>query len=311
MTLYRFDIHIDAAFATPPKGDTLFGQFCWQIVQKFGSEKLETLLSAYHQKPFAILSDILPQNSIKKAPISNSLFGVAFDPKKRKEIKAKNIIRIDALQNNSFKYNKNLIENHTEFETDYSADESIVVRNSISRLTDTTQKGFDPFSNYRYDYRKNEASFYLLIEEDQLSLQDAQTVLEQIGKTGFGKDATIGRGKFTISSVEKVAFNQPDANAMITLSPSILSGQNFTNAWYEVFTRFGKHGNYLAHSLVWKNPILMADSFALIQAPPTQYIGKGLGGDGNISKAMPKTVHQGYAITIPIILELEHETVSA
>ncbi len=310
MKLYRIDIEIESAFATIPKGDTFFGQFCWQIVQNKGNSKLETLLKDYNQKPFAIISDLLPDNCIKKPPVADSLFGIEFNPKKRKIIKAKNIVNIQKLEENNFVYNKEFIENKIEMDKKYKTKETIVVRNSIDRITSTTNKGFDPFTNFRYDYPIKNATFYLALDAS-ISIEDAANYLEQIGKTGLGKDATVGRGKYRIKEIKEYCFNNPNANAMITLSPSILSNQDFEEVWYNVFTRFGKHGNYLAHALVWKNPILLADSFALIKGSPKLYIGKGLGGDGTISKSMPQTVHQGYAITIPITLEFKNETVSA
>jgi len=310
MKLYRFDIKIKSAFATIPKGDTFFGQFCWQIVQNFGSEKLDKLLSDYKTKPFAIISDILPQNSIKKPPISNSLFDIEFDPTKRKEIKAKNIIIIDELINNGYRYNKEFIQNHTHKGSSFKYEESIIVRNSINRLTSTTDKGFDPFSNFRFDIEIKDATFYLLLD-DRVTLDEAKLLLEQIGKIGLGKDATIGRGKFNIINISETSFETTDTDALITLSPSILSDQGFSDAWYDTFTRFGRHGNHLAHSLVWKNPILLADSFALIKSDFKPYIGKGLGGDGTISKSLEETIHQGYAITIPIKLEVNNEAIFA
>lgn len=311
MKLYRFDIKIKGAFATIPKGDTFFGQVCWQIVQYYGKERLDGLLKEYTSgKPFAIISDILPQNRIQKPPIPNSLFGIAFDPKKRKETKSKNIISIENLEKSGYCYDKKFVTEKAESQKEFTYQESIVVRNAINRLTSTTDKGFDPFANERYDYKCDDATFYILLD-DRFPVEMAQEVLEQIGQTGLGKDATIGRGRYHITSVKEHTFDNKTANALITLSPSVLSNQGFDTAWYDTFTRFGKHGNYLAHSLVWKNPILLANSFALVKSKPKQFIGVGLGGDGTISKAMPESVHQGYAITIPVKLEIEHETISA
>ncbi len=310
MKLYRFDIVLESAFATIPKGDTIFGQFCWQIVQNMGSNELDRLLETYQQAPFAIISDLLPANSIRKPPIADSLFGISFDPKKRKILKAKNMIDLDEFEQHAFRYNKRFIIDKIKSNEPYKIHETIVVRNAIDRLTSTTDTGFDPFANYRYDHGMPKATFYLMLD-DRLPIEDARRYLEQIGKTGLGKDATIGRGRYRIKSVREYRFDNPDANAMMTLSPSVLHGQGFKKVWYDTFTRFGKHGNHLAHALVWKNPILMADSFALIYSDPKPYIGQGLGGDGSISKAMTQTVHQGYAITIPITLEVDNETVPA
>jgi CRISPR-associated protein Csm4 len=47
-----------SAFGTLLKGDTLFGQFCWQAVydSELLSGGLEKRLSEYHENPFAIFS---------------------------------------------------------------------------------------------------------------------------------------------------------------------------------------------------------------------------------------------------------------
>ena len=226
MKLYRFDIILESAFATIPKGDTFFGQFCWQIVQNAGSNTLDKLLEMYVTTPFAILSDILPANCIKKPPVADSLFGIAFNPKKRKVLKAKNIININDLENYKLCYDKHFITNSIKTDKSFKLHEAVIVRNAINRLTSTTDKGFDPFSNYRYDYHINDATFYLMLD-DRLSIDAATQYLEQIGKTGLGKDATTGKGKYRIKEVHEHSFENPDANAMITLSPSVLYDQGF------------------------------------------------------------------------------------
>jgi len=48
MTRYKLKISMRSAFATPPKGDTLFGQLCWHIVETEGVKKLETVLKGYN-----------------------------------------------------------------------------------------------------------------------------------------------------------------------------------------------------------------------------------------------------------------------
>ncbi len=311
MNLYKIKIKIKTPFATIPKGDTIFGHLCWQIVQNQGEEALHNLLSDYKNEPFMVISDFLINNTISKPPISNSLFGIKFDPKKRKEIKAKNIIKIDELIENKFILNKDFINNKTYLKKEYEYKESIVIRNSIDRLTSTTKKGFDPYASYRYDYDlkiNNIAYLYILIDNNKdISIEQIYKYLKQIGDSGFGKDASIGYGKFDVIEYKEFEFKNDNTNALITLSPSVLSKQNFKKAWYETFVRFGKHGNYLAHSLVWKNPIILADSFALVISEYKKYIGQGLGGNGEISKSLKETVHQGYAITIPVTLELENE----
>jgi CRISPR-associated protein Csm4 len=299
---YRVEITIQSSFATPPKGDTLFGYFCWMLAEKKGSSALTTLLEGYTQgKPFAIFSDLLVGDHILFPPIPHAHLGITFDPKERKTLKRQRALSLQKLSELG-----NVIDKDTKKECEdisvTTPTESIQIRNHINRLIDTTGESFDPFASKRFDWeQQKKATLYLLLDTNRLSKEDGVDILEAMGLSGFGKDATIGRGRFRVDKIEPFHWESQGHNALITLSPSILSGQGFTEAYYEPFTRFGKHGGWLSHGTVWKNPILMADSFALVKAEnPPQFIGKGLGGDGTLSVQLYETVHQGYAVALPV-----------
>jgi len=302
MKLYKITLNIDGTFATPPKGDTLFGQLCWSLAELEGEAKLDQWLEGYtDNRPFFIVSDILLGDRVLFPPIPPTHLGIPFDAGSRKELKCKRAITIDALKKSGYKINASTRLACENFENWHT---TIQMRNKIDRRNNTTGNGFDPFASKRYDIKKREATLYIAVDNNRINIETLSKALEYVGKYGFGKDATIGRGRFTVKEIEEKSFNMKDANAVLTLGPSILYGQNFEEVYYDPFTRFGKHGGYLAHGRVWKNPVVMADSFALIKKDtPSMYIGQGLGGDGSISKRMPKTVHQGYAVTIPVRLE--------
>ena len=148
------------------------------------------------------------------------------------------------------------------------------------------------------------ATLFFLVDETRIDVETIRKGFEAIGKAGFGKDATIGRGRFSVLGCERFEFAAKKPNALLTLAPSVLSGQGIEEAYYEPFTRFGKHGGPLAHGLPWKNPVLMADTFALVHSDsPRPFIGIGLGRDGSISTRFPQTVQQGYAPVISVRLE--------
>jgi len=302
MRRYRFTLAIDGAFSTPPKGDTLFGQLCWSLVELEGGESLDRWLEGYtNRRPSFVVSDMLAGDMVLFPPVPTAHLGIPFEAKKRKDLKRKRAITIGALEQRDYQIDKSTrlaCESHESWLT------SIQMRNRIDRRNDTTGNGFDPFASKRYDICRSSATLYMVVDEKRIDLSTLRKALEYIGKNGFGKDATIGRGRFTVTNVEPVSFDTEKSNALLTLAPSVLYGQNFEEVYYEPFTRFGKHGGYLAHGRVWKNPVLMADSFALVKTDSSSFfIGHGLGGDGTISKRMPKTVHQGYAVTIPVRLE--------
>ncbi len=304
MTLFRLQIEVRSAFATPPKGDTLFGQLCWQIAETEGTKRLEELLAGYTEgRPFAVVGDMLPEDMLLFPPVPLSHLGIAFDPKKRKEIKRRRAFSMEQLQQNGGRMDAALKDSCISAESSQWA-ETIQMRNSIDRIGGTTGEGFDPFASMRSDLRTGEATLYLLIDEERIERQIIEKAFQTMGTAGFGKDATVGRGRFNVVSCKPFAFTANEPNALLTLAPSVLADQGFEEAYYEPFTRFGKHGGHLAHGLPWKNPVLMADTFALIHSvAPRPFIGMGLGGDGSISARLPQTVHQGYAPTVSVRLE--------
>ncbi len=101
---------------------------------------------------------------------------------------------------------------------------------------------------------------------------------------------------------------QQQANACFTLAPCTTQGLGLDAArsFYEVFTRFGRHGDAAVYSeRPFKAPVLMAQTGALLTPavlPENGIIGRGLGGDGSLSYAIPETVQQGYAPFIGVRL---------
>lgn len=68
MRFYAITITPISGFATPLKGDTLFGQFCWQIANRpdsflHGGQKFNDVIQNYAkgEKPFAVFSSAFPK----------------------------------------------------------------------------------------------------------------------------------------------------------------------------------------------------------------------------------------------------------
>lgn len=298
---FKVEVTIQSAFATAPKGDTLFGYFCWILAEMDGASELSKMLEGYTKgEPFAIFSDFLAGDRILFPPVPTAHLGIEFNPNERKTFKRKRTLSIEKLNELG-----NVIDKTTkEACEDISATEpkeSIQMRNRLSRILGTTGESFDPFASKRFDLKESSGTIYVLLDTNRISVEKFEKIVKIMGKSGFGKDATIGRGRFRVDKIEPIKWESKDHNAILTLSPSILYDQGFKEAYYEPFTRYGKHGGALSHGTVWKNPILMADSFALIRVENLpKFIGKGLGSDGTLSVELYETVHQGYAIALPV-----------
>jgi CRISPR-associated protein Csm4 len=307
-----------SAFATVPLGDTLFGQLCWQLRYQLGESALNKLLEGYTEgKPFAVVSDFLPEGYVPRPvlPSSKERLKVGADAnaeqelvKRRKQLKKLQWVPLDKI--------------HEPVETWVNYAQHIDLgnwfaqyRNSINRLTGTTGKeGFAPYEVNQFWYRTersdktandqklivHQLDCYLDYDAQRISSDILQEAMRQIGLSGFGKDASVGAGRFEIVKVIENPAPVPQQH-VLTLSNCVPVELNLRadQSFYKLFVRFGRHGAEDVHTgKPFKAPILMAERGALLTlTEPLQssFVGVGVGGAGLLSNARAETVHQGYA----------------
>lgn len=302
MKLYKLTLRPQSSFMTPLKGDTLFGQLCWQIRETHGNDHLEQLLEGYtEQRPFAVISDAFTHNTLPMPNVPMHLktqLSQANDVKKLKKIKH---VSTDKLQQPL-----NQWLDRQSSETTAQAIPYQRMHNSINRLTNSTGgEGFSPFTLNKYTYPANTLlDCYLALDEQRLPPQQAQHMFETIGLIGFGRKANTGHGKFSVESLTQVEPHHPQANAYLTLAPARVKPQGWIaeKSYYQLFTRFGRHGIQLVHNQPFKQPVMMMDTGALLTPQhyqPTPYIGTGLSG---VSQVQPNAVQQAYSPVIGILL---------
>lgn len=189
--------------------------------------------------------------------------------------------------------------------------------NVIDRRSGTTGEGFAPYVMTQHWYADAPLDIHIALDDSQLSLNELRLLLENIGAFGFGRDASIGLGKFRLDALETQPLReQPQANAWLTLAPCAPQILVFDpdRCFYHVFTRFGRHGDIAVHTgKPFKTPILLAQTGAVL-TPKTyetrSFIGRGLGGDGSLSNAIRETVQQGYTPVVGIRLPTVGEKVA-
>lgn len=322
METYQIIISLQSAFATLLKGDTLFGQLCWAIRNRFGENQLHQALDGYvNNQPFAVVSDAFPENylPLPKLPSNYFILPEGEDHKSLKKrtflpendfqkpvqewlqhaVNPKSIINTLTEQQNSLIHFNSLSEFHPQ------------AHNTINRQTNTTgPTGFAPYSvEQEWFIPGLRWTIYLLLDTTRVNVADCRQCLTDIGSFGYGKDASIGMGKFKIDDFQTIQLPaQPDANASLTLSPCAPQGLDFDDkhSYYQIFTRFGRHGDMAAQQdgKPFKNPILLANTAGVFGVAPPQsgFIGQGIGGNAQLSKTLPTTVHQGYAPVMGIKL---------
>jgi len=181
--------------------------------------------------------------------------------------------------------------------------------NTINRQTWTTGTGdFAPFTTSYACYAPSmKLALLALLDEAATSIENVLEGLRRIGLSGFGKDASTGKGRFQVEAwAELTPPEVPDANACYCLSPCVPVPNSFEQVFFAPFIRYGRHGDRLASSSrPFKNPVIMADDGAVfIPKDPSVfkrlYWGCAVTG---ISKIQPGAVMQGYTICLPMKLE--------
>ena len=121
---------------------------------------------------------------------------------------------------------------------------------------------------------------------------------------GYGKDITIGKGRFEIESISPLEI-EFTSEYFMSLSPFVITDNEIiADIYYEPFVRFGKFGAEWANFNAFKRPILFADSASVILFKESQnkkFIGCAV---ENIALSddtkQKKSVQQGYTILLPL-----------
>jgi len=333
---YEIIIKPLSGFGTLIKGDTLFGHICWQAAYDddlFG-KPLKDLLKGYSENPFIILSTAYPRVNNKTAfkrpdmPL-DALFDFSDMTRsqmirERKIYKQKNWMLVDTLNKQIRVRNMDFISDSELFEK-CAADMDLALHrdlcrsfsdmfsqmhNTINRLTGTTGSGM--FAPYSVDQTVFMPDVHLVVYaalDETVNIEQVFEAMRRIGKSGFGRDASTGLGRFDVISANEVALmkNKETANACYTLSPCVPEKGRFRESFFAPFVRFGRHGDVYAKSAhPFKNPVIMADEGAVFIPAGTDVFEKPYIGTAvtNISKAEPGTVMQGYSLYLPVEVEV-------
>lgn len=301
------------AFGGPIRGDTLFGQLCWAARHRYGEDRLDEWLQGYtNGAPFIVVSDAFPAGYLPRPALPLHRFETVPDTDRKAVKKRKWLPRQHFAEPIANWLGAMVAEAKISKEHDIVAIHS-QPHNTLNRMTGTTGTGeFAPYAISQHWFAPGlDFDLYIAYDEQQIDSDAIKTLLADIGLTGYGRDASIGLGKFEVKSCDHHDWpSQEDANAWLTLAPAAPQGLSFSTAasWYQPFTRFGRHGDLAVHSgRPFKSPLLMTDTAAILTPAPwvpgKTFIGQGLGGDGSLSKAIGKTVHQGYAPVLQVRLE--------
>jgi CRISPR-associated protein Csm4 len=305
----RISLRPLTAFGTPLVGDTLFGQLCWTLRRRHGEARLEALLEGYTEaRPFAVVSDALPAGFLP-LPTLPSTFWRKNEAEDRKALKGKHWLNTEHLGLELPEWQSSARNDEEAYgEAPLSA---MQPHNAINRLTGTTgaDGGFAPYASpQRWYGAEARLDVYIVLDEERLTWAELLAALADIGAGGYGRDASAGLGKFELEPAAAPANPawgdglQPGRH-WLTLANCAPQGLGYDpeNSYYQITTRFGRHGDVAAlGGQPFKQPLLMAKLGAVFTLPEPdarRYLGQGL---GHVSKSDDRAVHQGYAPVVPL-----------
>ncbi|MCF8169192.1 MAG: hypothetical protein K9K38_14680 [Rhodoferax sp.] len=326
MQTHRITLRPLSAFGTPLAGDTLFGQLCWTLRHQLGNVRLNELLHGYTScQPFAVLSDAFPADHVPLPHVPSELWQkpTTADAPDRKLLKKRKWLPLAAMAKPFVQW-QSLAKGDADVAPRAATPiERAQPHNTINRQTGTTGEGqFTPYTMPQiWFHPAMQFDLYVVLDDARLSLAEFSAALHYMGQVGFGRDASIGLGKFAlvgdmVSNSLRGGGTAPKgdmANSYLTLGPCAPQGQGFcpVRSTYQVATRFGRHGDAAVQSgQPFKRPVLLAKAGAVFWPESLEstchFIGQGLGGPTNpVSLAMPETVQQGYAPVVAISRPVE------
>ncbi len=329
-----------SAFGTLLKGDTLFGQFCWQVAEdpSLAQKELTELLDSYEMHPFVVFSSAWPTFiegneryfALPRPELPLSIIGepenissCAERLRKRKENRARKWFIVSRGLNDSLSWDR-LIDDNKLFEKvsvglpREERQRLIIERknrpiiyceqqhNTINRLTSTTGTGmFAPYSMQNIWFMpRMELAIFVAFDSNLINISQIKAGLERIGDYGYGRDASTGLGRFVISDIEKVDWPMAsEGQKVFTLGPCVPEKGRFNSMYFQPFTRFGRHGAQLLHTgRPFKNPVLMASEGAVFETKVGDRLSRPWIGTAikGVSKALSETVVQGYSLVLPL-----------
>ncbi len=335
MKVFEFCLKPVSDFATELQGDCLFGQICWQLAQDSTlAGKISELLADYDTSPFCVVADPcmvfekdgrreyllktpfvqLPEKKIASGDYEQQKRQYA-ERKLKKRFKWTIVSMADRLEPMSEcnLVDGSLVRSRYNLADDWEMIKTVrQTHNSIDRITGTTGTGaaFAPYTSNLFSwYPETKFSLFAGIR-DGVSVDGIFEALRRIGLTGYGADASSGKGRFELvgkpSEINLNEFGSKQPDSICVLSSVVPEDGMYEKICFEPFVRFGRHGNKLATSSTpFKQPVLKASTGAVLTPaknrwPARQFIGRAVRGISHYKE----TVDQGYALFIPVRTEV-------
>lgn len=275
MQLRRLRLRLDplSPFGTPPSSGTFFGHLCWAKRAREGREALREWLRRLPAEPF-MLSDLLPAGHLPRPLLPPAQEDrPAADAK---QIKRRRYVSLDTWRALRIGATAKALEaalRKSEGDPPFLKP-ARSPHNRIHRASGKTPEaggGGLWFADELWPAiakegpRHVEADLYI---QSTLPPREVEALVAEVVSMGFGRDASTGRGRFTLEGSEEAGWlaEAPKAAGtprLLSLSQGVVSA-NMREARWQRFVLFGKLGRAMAAEgkRPWKLPLVLAEAGA-------------------------------------------------
>ena len=313
MKHYRITFEVQSAVSTPFRSDTIFGHLCWAYRFLKGEQELETLLAGLDNGTVLTLSGGFPHNCVpvpqlrpltpqeREQWINEHCEGkVDKGAEVLKKIRKQQFIAVDQLQKIRNCLSPLALCTILRTQEDRNAEQSAQTsHNTINRITNHVE------NLYAEDvvFFERDAKIDVYLATDLFTQAEVQELFEYIGMSGYGKNASTGKGKLGNIAVEETNLPEfPEADAFILLSDCVPDSQFPKNGWYDLITKQPKIGPALQESNPFKKRMIMLRQGSTFQHAfaPERRFGILL---ADVHPTNPKVRHSAFAYPLWVKLE--------
>lgn len=171
-----------------------------------------------------------------------------------------------------------------------------VTHNVLNRWTSASENLFiqqDEFYNHGFH-------MFVSLDENVMSLDRFKSCFAYIEHSGFGRDASIGKGAIRDVDIQDVTFpDVPEANAFYNLSSAYVPhAGELGKGWYSTHVKRGKLGAGLVlTNSPWKKPVMMIKAGSVLAGNHEKHYGGLVHG---VHYELPDVVQYGYAYVMGV-----------
>ena len=268
-TLVRIKLRPLGVWSTPWQSDSILGALAntWARDEGPAAAVREFIEPWLDGEPQFVISDAFPGDSLP-APAGLTIWW-RWPPESHKSVKKRTWLSEGDFRLIQAGERPDLTQSYEGL----SFQDHVRLRNSISRLTDTTGEGGELFEvpyttltnggdSQRHDDGIGDSVHYLTLyaRATEIGLLILEEALQNLGRVGYGADASVGHGGFEMIGEPEPCpeFDEvPGADSFISLSTSQPAASDPVTGFWRLFVKYGKLAPEFHNIAIFKRPQVM------------------------------------------------------